>query len=44
MIVSGLFLNDGMVIVLVSMKMVVGIVYGFGDNLILWVVDVMIKE
>lgn len=43
-VVSGLFLIDGMIIVLVSMKIVVGIFVGLGDNLIVCVVDVIMKE
>lgn len=44
MIVLGLFVIDGMVIVFCLMKMFVSVVYGLFDNLIMCVVDVMLKE
>lgn len=43
-IASGTFKNDGMIIVLCSMKTIAGIAHGYSDNLLLRSADVMIKE
>lgn len=43
-ILSGLFEMDGMIIVLCSMKLFVSICIGMVDNLLIRVVDVILKE